>query len=115
MKIWTWIKSLSLVTIVGAAAGAIYMVFNAVRASQLEDRAAAAEEREISMLSQGTTKALAKASKLQAGAAKDKESAAARRKNAEAHLEKLSEDRTMADIADSFNKRKLRKQAGSST
>jgi len=109
MKILVWFKSLSWIAIAGAMAGAMYMMFNAVRASQLTDRVRAAETAEADLLGAGTTKQLKKAAKLQAGVAKDKKSAAIHAEKAKAHLEKLGEDRTMADIADSFNKRKLRK------
>ncbi len=108
MKIIAWFKSLSWIAIAGAVAGAMYMVYNAVRASQLEDRARDAEQREADLLGAGTTRQLKKAAKLQAGVARDKKSAANHAVKAKAHLEKLGEDRTMADIADSFNKRQLR-------
>ena len=115
MKIIVWFKSLSWIVIAGAATGAIYMIFNAVRASQLEDRAKAAEQREADRINEGTTAALKKAAKLQAGVVRDKKSAANHAKKAKAHWEKLGEDRTMADIADSFNKRRVRGSTGSIT
>ena len=110
MKIWTWIKSLSWITIAGAVAGAVYLAFNAARASGLQKRAEHSEKIAENLIQDKTKKNIDKAAKLQAGAAKDKKKAVAVKAKAEKQLEKLSEtDSTMADIADRFNKRKLRK------
>lgn len=111
-----WIKSLSWIVIAGAIGTAILLVLNAVRASRLEDRANAGEQREAELLNSGITGNLVKASALQKEIAQVKDKAAVLRAKAETQLEKLSEsDNTMADIADRFNKRKLRDQAGGST
>ena len=88
---------------------AVYFVFNAWRASGLVARAEVAEKTAENLLNDKTKKNLEKAAKLQAGVAKDKEKATTVKAKAEKQLEKLSEsDNTMADIADRFNKRKLR-------
>ena len=74
-----------------------------------EARAEVAEKTAENLLNDKTKKNLDKAAKLQAGVAKDKEKATTVKAKAEKQLEKLSEsDNTMADIADRFNKRKLR-------
>jgi predicted negative regulator of RcsB-dependent stress response len=115
MKIWTWIKSLSLVGIIGAIGGATLMIYNAWRASQLQNAADHNEKALENMVQDHTKKSIDKAAKLQAGVTKDKQKAAAHAVKAKAHLEKLSEDQTMADIANDFNSRKPRVRNGTST
>lgn len=109
MKIIAWFKSLSWVALAGAAATAVYFVFNAMQASRLERRAEVAETNVDNLLNDRTRENLEKATKLQAEVVRDKFKAIAVKAKAEKSLEKLSEsDNTMSDIADRFNKRKLR-------
>lgn len=112
MKIWLWFKSLSWVAILGAIGTAFWFVFNAMRASHLEDRAERSEKIAENIIQDHTKANFVKAAKLQKGVAKDKEKAAKLADKAKTQLEKLGEDKTMADIADSFNKRGVRKQPG---
>ena len=59
-----WFKSLSWITLLGAAASGAYLVFNAVRASQLEAQADANQQKMEGMIQAGTTTELKKAEKL---------------------------------------------------
>lgn len=112
MKLWTWIKSLGWIAIVGAIGTAVLMVLNSAQAGRLQRRADNAEK-QVEALAHDRTKAgIKKAAKLQKQKDKHLDNAAAARQRTEAQLEKISEDDEMADIADRFNKRKLRDNAG---
>jgi biopolymer transport protein ExbB/TolQ len=109
MKIWTWIKSLSWIAIAGAIVTAVLMVLGGAKVGRQERRAERAEKQFESMAHDRTKKGIDKAAKLQKAAVKHKEKAAATRQRTEARLQELGDkDETMADIADRFNKRKLR-------
>ena len=112
MKLWSWIKSLGSVAILGAIGVAIAMVLNGASAGRQRRRADDAEKRAEALANDRTKKGIEAAAELQKAAAKDKKKAAATRENMEAQLEKLSEDDELADIADRFNKRKLRDSTG---
>lgn len=109
MRIWTWVKSLSWVVIAGAIVTAIMMVLGTAKIGRQERRAERAEKKIEAIAHDKTKKGIQKAAKLQKTAVKHKEKAAATRQRTEARLQELGDkDETMADIADRFNKRKLR-------
>lgn len=112
MKVWTWLKSLSWIVIAGGILTAVLMVLGGAKAGRLQRRATKAEDQVTAMAHDKTKKGIAKAAKLQKAADKHKEKATATRQRTEARLEELGEkDETLADIADRFNKRKLRDSA----
>ena len=109
MKVWTWLKSLSWIVIAGGILTAVLMVLGGAKAGRLQRRADKAENQVTAMAHDKTKKGIEKAAKLQKAADKHKEKAAATRQRTEARLQELGEkDETLADIADRFNKRKLR-------
>jgi hypothetical protein len=113
MKIWTWIKSLSWIAIAGAIVTAILMVLGGAKVGRQDRRADRAERQVEAMAHDKTKKGIEKAAKLQKAVVKHKEKAAATRQRTEARLKELGEkDETLADIADRFNKRKLRDSTG---
>jgi hypothetical protein len=111
VKLWTWFKSLSWIAIAGAILTAVLMVMGGAKAGRQQRRADRAESKIESMAHDKTKKGIEKAAKLQKQKDSHLEKAAATRQRMEAQLEKLSEDDEMADIADRFNKRKLRDSA----
>jgi len=112
MKLWTWLKSLSLLAILGAILSAVLMVLGGAKAGRQQRRADEAENQAEMLAYDRTKEGIVKAASLQKAAVKHKEQAAATRQRMEAQLEKLGEDEELADIADRFNKRKLRDSAG---
>ena len=112
-KAWVWIKSLSWVAIAGAIVTAVLMVLGGAKSTRLKKRADHAEKVAENLIQDKTKKNIDKAAKLTAKAERDKTKAAAITKAAEKRLEELgAKDETMADVADRFNKRKLRDRAG---
>ena len=112
MKVWTWLKSLSWIVIAGGILTAVLMVLGGAKAGRLQKRATNAENKVTAMAHDKTKKGIAKAAKLQKAADKHKEKATATRQRTEARLQELGDkDETLADIADRFNKRKLRDSA----
>ena len=111
MKIWTWIKSLSWLVIAGAILSAVLMVLGGAKAGRLQRRADRAENKIETLAHDKTKKGIEKAAKLQKQKDTHLEKAAATRQRMKEQLEKISEDDEMADIADRFNKRKLRDSA----
>ncbi len=111
MKLWTWFKGLGWVAIVGAIVTAILMVLGSAKVSR-QTRAAKHLEDEITALAHDRTKhGIAIAAKKQKQKDELLDSADATLKLTEARLEKISEDDTMADIAERFNNRRVRKRA----
>jgi uncharacterized membrane protein YcjF (UPF0283 family) len=111
MKIWTWLKSLSWIVIVGAIITAILMVLGGAKAGRLQRRADHAEKQIEALAHDQTKQGIKKAAKFQKQKDKHKENAAATRLRTEARLEKLGEDDELADIAERFNNRRVRKRA----
>ncbi len=109
MKLWTWIKGLSWVAILGAVGAAAVMVLNAKRAGKLEANVAHQED-EIKELNKGSIEDVQAAKKLQEGIAVKKEKAREVRKKSEASLERIGQDETMADIAERFNGKRVRRR-----
>jgi len=112
-KALAWIKSLSWVAIAGAIVTAILMVLGGAKATRAQRRADKAEKKIESIAHDRTKKGIEQAAKLQKQKEAHLETAAATRQRTEARLKELGEkDETMADIADRFNKRKLRDSTG---
>lgn len=112
MKFWTWFKGLGLVAIAGAIVTAILMVLGGAKVGRQERRADRAEKQAEALAHDRTKQGIEKAAKLNTAAKKHKDKAATIRKKTEARLQELGDkDETMADIADRFNKRKLRDSA----
>ena len=99
--------------IAGAIVSAVLMVLGGAKAGRQQRRANDAEK-QVEMLAHDRTKeGIVKAAKLQKAADKHKEKAATTRLRTEARLEEIgAKDETLADIADRFNKRKLRDSSG---
>lgn len=112
MKIWNWFKSLSWIAVAGAIGTAILLVLGGAKSTRLKKRADHAEKVAEIIIQDNTKKSIEKAAKLQEQATRDKAKAATITEAAEKRLEELgAKDETMADIADRFNKRKLRDSA----
>ncbi len=111
MKLWTWIKSLGFVVVIGAILSAVLMVLGGAKAGRQQRRADRAENKIETLAHDRTKKGIEKAAKLQKQKTSHLEKAAATRQRMTEQLEKISEDDGMADIADRFNKR-LRDSAG---
>lgn len=112
-KAWAWVKSLSWVAIAGAIVTAVLMVLGGAKITRQQRRADNAERKITAIAHDKTKKGIEKAAKLQKQKDKHLDKAAATRQRTEARLEELGDkDETLADIADRFNKRKLRDSAG---
>ena len=112
MKLWTWIKSLSWLVIAGAIITAVLMVLGGAKAGRSQRRADRAEKQIEAIAHDRTKKGIEKAAKLQKQKDTHLNKAAAARQRMEMQLEKISEDDEMADIADRFNKRRVRVNTG---
>ena len=109
MKIWNWLKSLSWVAVAGGIASAILLVLTSAKAARLNKRAENAESIAENILQDKTKKNIEKAAALRKKAEADKAKAVEVTEAAKKRLDELgAKDDTMADIADRFNKRKLR-------
>lgn len=115
MKLLTWIKSLGWIVIGGAVLTAILMVLGGAKAGRQQRRANRAEHEIQELMFDQTKKGIDKAATLQIEADLHKKSAAATRLRMEARLEKLGEDDEIADIAERFNNRRVRKRADNFT
>ncbi len=111
MNLLTWIKSLSWIAITGAILTAILMVLGGAKAGRQQRRADRAEKQFEALLFNQTKENIDKAATLQIEVDLHKKSAAATRLRMEARLEKLGEDDEIADIAERFNNRRVRKRA----
>jgi hypothetical protein len=106
VNLWVRIKSIGWLAAIGAALTAILMVLAGAKSTRLERRAKDAERLAEVVVQDHTKKNLEKAAKLQASAATDKAKAAELKEKSKARLEQLGDkDETLADLADSFNKR----------
>ena len=114
MKFITWLKSLSMVVILGAIGAAIMMVLNARRAGKLEVEVEHQENR-IKELNEGTKADIKAAAKLQDKIRANKIKAREVRKKSEASLERIGTDETMADIMDRFNSKHKRVRSRADT
>ena len=102
MKFITWLKSLSMVVILGAIGAAIMMVLNARRAGKLEVKVEH-QENHVKELNEGTKADIQAAAKMQEKIRANKIKAREIRKKSEASLERIGTDEAMADIMDRFN------------
>ncbi len=102
-----WLKGLSWVAILGAIGTAALMIYQSMRASNLEARADQNKKVREVMLQDKTKENIQAAAKLQEGVDKDIDKADDLKEKSRERLEALGDkDATMADIADRFNKRK---------
>jgi hypothetical protein len=109
MKLWDKIKSLGWIATAGIVLTAILMALGGAKAGRLQRRVTETENQLTTLAHDRTKKGIEKAAKLQKTVEKHKEKAAVTRQRTEARLKELGEkDETLADIADRFNKRKLR-------
>ena len=113
MKLWTWFKGLGWVVIVGTIATAILMVLGSAKVGRLQRNAKHLENDITALAHDRTREGIAVAAKKQKQKDKLLDSADATLKRTEARLEKISEDDTMADIAERFNNRRVRKRTDS--
>jgi len=105
-----WVKGLGWLTIIGAALAA--MVFGAKAGKALVKKNAAAEKNQIAkdLLRSGKSKHIQQGRKLQESAQKDKQAAGGAEKAMEEKLDEMAKgNHTLADIADRFNKQRVRK------
>ena len=94
-------------------AGAM-MVRHARRAGVIETNVKH-QETTIRQLNKGTVVDIAEAAALQVVIAENKKHARDVRKKAEANLNRIGQDETMADIAERFNNKRVRSRADSAT
>lgn len=113
MKIWTWIKGLSWVAIAGAIVTAALMVLGSAKVGRDERKAKHLEDEITALAHDRTKKGIAVAAKKQKQKDKLLDNADVTRQRTEARLEKIGEDDTMADIAERFNNRRVRKRTDS--
>lgn len=99
--------------IVGAIVTAILMVLGSAKVSRLQRNAKHLENDITALAHDRTKKGIEVAAKKQKQKDKLLDSADATLKLTEARLEKISEDDTMADIAERFNNRRVRKRTDS--
>lgn len=112
MKLWGWVKSLSWVTVAGAVIAGALFAFAGVRSSQRKKVAENLEQRADNLLLSRTKKDVEKAGELRVKADAKKKEASEIREKAAARLNEMgSKDETLADIADRFNKRRVRRDA----
>jgi cytochrome c-type biogenesis protein CcmH/NrfG len=103
-------------SIAGAAVTAVLLVLAGAKVGREKRRADKAEQQAQAYHHQGSKKAIEKAAKLQAKSDVHKQNAEATRQRMETQLESLGEkDETLADIAERFNGRRVRKSTGGST
>lgn len=105
-----WIKQAILIL------SAILLALLAGRAAHRESRARRGEKLAENLLQEGTKKAVTKAAKHQAKAAKDKEVGVKAREQMQQTLEKLGEENhTLDELAHHFNSERVRKRIDSET
>ncbi len=110
-----WLKSLRWVKTAGVVLAAILLALAGQRV--LKKRASAQKKEDIgtNMMNSGISKHILAGKKMIEAADKDKDKAIAAEAVMEAQLEKMGKgNESIADIADRFNKRKLRKPISSS-
>lgn len=107
MKLWAWLKSLSLIAVLGMIGAAIMMVWRAHAAGKLEANIKH-EEAELKKLQAGTVEEIQEAALLQDYITDKKIRAREVRKKSEASLERIGQHETMADIALRFNGKRVR-------
>lgn len=110
-----WLKGLRWVKTAGIVLAAILLGLAAQRAVKKKVSAQKKEDVGTNMMNSGISKEILAGKKMIEAADKDKDKALKAEEVLEAQLEKMSKgNESIADIADRFNKRKLRKSIGSS-
>ena len=110
-----WLKGLRWVKTVGIVLAAILLALAGQRAIKRKASAQKKEDVGINMMNSGISKNILAGKKMIEAADKDKDKAIAAEEFMEAQLEKMgTRNESIANIADRFNKRKLRKPISSS-
>ena len=105
-----WIKSLSWIAIGGGVLAAVLMYLRAHSAGKMEAEVAHGEAR-IKVLQKGSAVDIQAARDLQISITAKKKQARDVRKKAEAAMNRIGQDETMADIAKRFNGKRVRTRA----
>jgi len=110
-----WLKSLRWVKTAGIVIAAILLALAGQRAIAKKASARKKEDVGTHMMNSGISKKILAGKKMVEAANKDKDKAIEAEKVLEAQLEKMGQgNESIADIADRFNKRKLRRPINSS-
>jgi hypothetical protein len=110
---WEKIKAFGPVKIAGSILTAVLLVLAGAKAGREKRRAEKAEKKVESLHFEGSKKSIEKAVELQKQVDSHKEKAELVKQGMEAKLEELgSKDETLADVADRFNARRVRKRPG---
>ena len=110
-----WLKSLRWVKTAGLVLAAILLALAGQRVLKRRQSAQKKEDIGTNMMNSGISKNILAGKKMVDAADKDKDKAIAAEKVMEVQLEKMGgSNESIADVADRFNKRKLRKPISSS-
>lgn len=111
----TWLKNLRWIRTAGIVLSAILLALAGQRVLKKKASARKKEDIGTNMMNSGISKDILAGRKMIEAADKDKDKAIAAEKVMEAQLEKIGKgNESIADIADRFNKRKLRRPVSSS-